>query len=224
MKRVLAITVILLFLAACSSGTSNDSSAQPKSSDDSAVPTPAAQKTIPSSGVSKEQSWLMNALSNKARYRIEYKDSYSGGQMPDSTSSMYIMGTSLRMDVNSIGDQDYKMRIYKINDKLTQCSTGVDNTWRCFGYDQPITAPDPEKTKTQYANVKLPYIGERTYAGQLSKCFTYGGGEFCHNSAGALMYMKISGTEKIATDYSASVSDADFVLPATEQDISEFGK
>ena len=109
---------------------------------------------------------------------------------------MYMMGKNLRLDMTSGGGQDMKTRFYRIDDKLTLCSTGVDNTWKCFGYNQPISAPDPEQTKKQYANVNLPYMGVRTYAGQLSKCFTYSGGEFCYNDAGALMYMKLSGSKK----------------------------
>jgi len=92
--------------------------------------------------------------------------------------------------------------------------------------EQPKTGTeDVERNTESYKFVAKP---SRVIAGTAAKCFevsnAQGSAEVCYSNEGIPLYTKSttpSGTvEMTATDYSTSVSDSVFTLPAEPQDIN----
>jgi len=188
---------------------------------------PVAEKKTPETAaapvVSGEQAKniLTNLILHKTptfmvRYDIK-------GQEALTEMTMYSKNGNMRYDTVSHGNQS---SLFLIDNKIYSCS-----------YDPKMCvffSGETEKPKTGIENVEQNVANEtviskpsRTIAGMTAKCFAVTDGqssEACYSSDGVLLYVKSESNgnvyEMTATDYSTSVSDSVFALPAEPQDIN----
>ena len=190
---------------------------------------PAAEKKTPETAaqepaISSEQAKniFTNLVTNRATtYMVSYD--YSG-EGETTKITMYFKNQNMRYDTVAHGNQS---SLFLIDNKVYSCSYVPRMCVFFSGETQkPRTGmEDVEKNIDQSTIVSMP---SRKIAGMTAKCFqisnSQGSSEMCYSSGGVPLYTKSESNgktyEMTATDYSTSVSDSVFVLPAEPQDIN----
>jgi len=170
----------------------------------------------------------------KAGKLTTYKVTYSwtigtGAQAQVSEQTWYAKGSSTRFDFG-LGAGLGAISVYSIPDGTFLCTT-IGGTATC-----QKTAPEAALTSNPAAEFGLQlatnpgqfnatYQGTRSIAGQQAQCYLVTGtGGFsdvttCYSSTGVTLLTQMSAQGSAftmeATNFSTTVSDADFVLPAT---------
>jgi hypothetical protein len=229
MKLAILSLVLALLLIACSSPETPKTQ---DTADQANTQTAPAEETKAQADASNE----FNAYFAKRnlQWKIAY-DLKSNAQGEQTTMQMtqYMKGEQkLRTDVTA---QGMESQIYIVNEVYTMC-TKSDGSWSCFksepSKDDAVTT---EKWEESYEEDATKYDivadGTKVVAGVTAKCFKVvevGKADavvrYCFSSDGAPLYMYFadseSSSEMIATSYSKSVSDSEFIPPAEAKDIS----
>ncbi|MEK6959274.1 MAG: hypothetical protein AABW59_04490 [archaeon] len=121
--------------------------------------------------------------------------------------------------------------IFFIDGNAYMC-TETNETVACYSIttgETQISYSDEIKKNIDSYEDKVVYDGTRTVLGQTTQCYKTTEEEteskFCYNQKGATLYMEGTSSESTwtaeATDYSETVSDSEFILPAEAQDLSD---
>ena len=175
---------------------------------------------------------LMDLESN-AQWKADYDiNTTIGTQHSTMALTQYLKGTSkVRTDVTVSGIQTQS---YVIDGTIYSCAN-VNSAWACYKVsNQTFDAVTQAKADLQKDPSKYTIVADGTMqvAGTTANCFKVSGVQdydmrTCYSDAGVLLNYKVTGVqqgqsfayEMTAKDYSASVTDSDFVLPAAAQDI-----
>lgn len=218
-KAIILIVLVfsLLFLAACEEGKTTDGSGAIEE-----------KKT-------GEGAKLSDILSKRTHeYMVKYKiESSANGVKNSNTVSWYIKGNDkMKWNVESAeGSATY----YKIGNEAYMCSK-TDGKETCLKMDIPEQTNSPEKDlnsiadETKYSTI---FSGTKTIAGAVAFCYevTLKTGanagvksESCISKEGIPLYTKVETAQVTstmeATEFSTSVADSEFVVPAGAQDLT----
>jgi hypothetical protein len=165
---------------------------------------------------------ISGLIANKIpTYMVNY-DITGAGDL--SSMRIYSKSGKFRYDTVSHGNEAF---LFFIDRKMYSCS---ESPKMCVYLGQQNETPktgteDVEKNLNSYDVVAKP---SRVIAGTTAKCFELSSGEavseICYSKEGIPLYTKSTSQgnifEMTATDYSTSVSDSVFELPAEPQDIN----
>jgi hypothetical protein len=238
MKELLlvAIVISLFLLAACTeqaeemADESGDGGAGLDAGGDSAQAGAEDEKTTSGSIIDE----LKDFAAKKAEYYVKYN--IEGTDQEMTSMAQWFKGDKLRMDtVTSSGEG----RTYMLGKDFIVCTK--EGTWTCIkmtsgdesyeGQDMPDSELDDDMlAELEAVQSKIKKLADRTVAGEKCSCYawsfnTEGSYEYCYSKKGIPMYIDVkseSGNWRMtATDFSTSVSDSDFELPAEPQDMED---
>lgn len=223
MKNVKIIILIvlafsLLFLVACEEGKTTDGSGAAED-----------KKT-------GEGGKLSDILAKRTHeYMVKYKIESTANNVKNiNTVSWYIKGKDkMKWNVESAeGSATY----YQIGNEAYMCSK-TDGKETCLKMDVPEQANNPEKDLDSMADetkYNTKFSGTKTIAGTIAFCYGVAlkteasaivKTESCVSKEGIPVYTKVETVEGITTmeavEFSASVADSEFTLPAEAQDVSD---
>jgi len=166
------------------------------------------------------KSIFSNLLANKAK---TFMVSYDMKGEEISKMTMYFKGGKIRYDVVS---DSQEVSLFFIDNKAYSCTKSPKMCIISEQAQKPSTGTESvEKNIEQSTIVSKP---SRVIAGKTAKCFevsnAQGSFEVCYSNEGIMLYSKVSlqgkTFEMTATDYSTTVQDSVFELPAEPQDIN----
>ncbi len=235
--RLLSIAAALLLLVSCSkppaaatSAPGADTTAAPTAAASAAAASPAASAAASASAAAGPAFGDLVKSGKLATYKVSYKWTASG-QTDSFTQTWTFKPPKSRVDwTTTSGGATSTFSIYEDGTKAYLCTTdggqatcletegsGLEGQNQAFALQESFES-DP-------ASFNSTYTETRTIAGQKAYCYTVGsaalGGSAtsCYTQTGVPMLIEWkAGTEAWsmeATSFSASVSDGDFVLPAT---------
>jgi hypothetical protein len=224
-KRILfMLLAIVILLAACKpkveQGALTDTSSQDKVED---KPVDQAQGT----GNDPIKS-LFEKMGGVIQYKVKYDVvAVQSGETTTYEQTMVIKNKNSRIDMAT---GEASVSTYMIDDVVYMCTTS-DGTSNCFEY--PSTDKTAEQSKNSgdtdlrnnYESYKFTPLPSRVIAGATTTCFKYNVElaemQFCYSNEGVPLYIKATGeghvNEMTATQYSTTVSDSEFKLPAEPQ-------
>ena len=223
--RTLALVGLIALTMACSS-----TPAQPAPGGAAAPSTsaPTAATAAPTAASGPNIADLLKA-GKLTSYKVTYTWSVtSGGQTQSSQQTWYYKAPNARFDV-SLG-QGTTFSVYALPDGTYFCSVGGGATF-CQksaqgGLQQNPAADFDLQLSGQPDQFNAAAQGTRTIAGQQAQCYgvraltgaALGDVTACYSASGVPLFLQSSGQGSSftmeATAFSATVSDADFVLPA----------
>lgn len=203
--------------------------------------TPSAQQQPPSKPA--EPSFLDLAKTAKAAsYKVTYRMSgTSGGETMSGDQTWYIKPPKSRFDFSlADGGQTGTASMYILEDGLYLCSS-QDGSMTCLKMPKEQAAQQNQGSQVQGDVQGNPdqfdttYQGTRQIAGQQAQCFAlkpkgaaqagFTQGTFCYETQGIPLLMQSKGQgldmSMEATSFSASVTDADFKLPAQPMELPQ---
>lgn len=165
---------------------------------------------------------LTGLIGSKApTYMVSY-DITGGNDL--SKMTMYFKSGKMRYDTEAHGN---KSSLFVMDNTIYTCSFEPK---MCISLGQQNETPKTgtENVEKNLENYNIVAKPSRTIAGTTAKCFALsnadGAAEACYSSQGVPLYMKSTSQgsvyEMTATDYSTSVSDSAFTLPAEPQDLN----
>ncbi len=210
-SKFLALFFVLsFFLAACgqTQQVTTDSGMQEKSQDSGSVSSESAKDVI------------ADVISGRTKtFMVAYQVTGAG---ESNEMTMFVKDKKFRYDS---GTGEEKGSIFFVDGKVYSCSY---NPEMCVefgdGEEPPSVTEEIESNLEGYNVMSKP---DRTIAGAKAKCFGVGGTgtsvEVCYSEKGVPLYTKSEAdgqvVEMVATEYSTSVSDSTFELPADPQDL-----
>jgi outer membrane lipoprotein-sorting protein len=224
MKKIILFVLILVFAAGflmtgCKTGTTTNSDGTTADNADS------------SDGTS-----LKDIMTGKVSdYKVTYDMKMTAdGETQESTFGYAIKGTNkFRWDFY---DKDNKATSYAImaDNMYYMCAKQGTET-NCFKMQMNEQQTNPDAQLSDYAdeNKYSPlYSGTKVIAGKTAYCYkvteatSQYDSEFCVSKEGIMLYAKTTAqntiSEMTATQYSTSVPDSDFAVPANVQDMSQY--
>ncbi len=224
-KRIILIVLAfsLLFLVACEEGKTTDGSGTTETKE-------TTTKTETSEGTSFTDILGKRTTEYKAKYNIK---TTAEGKTTSYTMMWAIKGKDKVKWSMEIPEQQASTVFYKIGTDLYMCST-TEGKEMCFKTQQDTPNFDSNlesyKDNSKYTtSTKAP----RIIAGATALCFEVKGlggdaqtyeVESCVSKEGVPLYMYSKGANfestMEATEYSSSVADSEFTVPAGAQDLS----
>ena len=208
---------------------------------------PAAQPSAPSTGAntqpqappsqpqatpgSSAADQLLSIMGLTQGWKVSY--TINGTNMPSgSTMTQYIKGTDkIRVDSTAMGTES---RSFVLSGKTYSC-INQGESWICYKVDSSQSGQNSTNLQNDIQSNPSKYTvtadGSMQVAGVTAACYKVvsvdGTVRYCVSQEGIPLYIKTTGStqgvsyesELTATSYSTSVSDSDFQLPATPQDI-----
>ena len=167
-------------------------------------------------------------MRSSLQYMVAYNvTSQAQGQQISSQMTEYVDGTSkMRTDASMSGIES---RTYVLGKEIYSC-TSQQGSWVCLNMStQQETGPTQAEGEisSNMSNYQIVADGTMQVAGVTATCFKVTGTDItyyrsCFSSEGVPLYVEVQGssggqaysTEMVASSYSTSVPDSDFVLPA----------
>jgi hypothetical protein len=170
---------------------------------------------------------FFSTLSPNLEYKVKYDVKTTSGNK--TTSMIQTMALKGKNSMVSIESKSMSSSVYTIDGKSYTCTISGNNKM-CFESPGSTSQTDTTVKKNNdlrenWKNYNVASKGTRTIAGKPAICFSYSVSgntvENCLSQEGVPVYMKMSASnveaEYTATEYSASVSDSEFELPAEPQ-------
>ncbi len=224
MKKLLFVLVVFSLMVACTSSQPQDIPAEatvaPQATEAGAAsPTPGdEEEQAPTQDLKSTVLDLFNRQAS-LRFMVKYDLVSSGMQ---SSMTQYMMGTNnIRMDITTSGIEARTI----IKDSTFYSCTKISSSWTCqqINMQLPATSQAETEIKDNADDYQFTYIGSRQIAGTTASCYrmTSQGKpdvDYCFSPEAVPLYVKVTAngvvSELTATEYSTSVSAADFELPA----------
>jgi len=226
---------IVLLVAACTTKNVNNDNAI--AGQDNVANGEQNQQEAGNSGSEQNQPTgdSVNSFFEKLGAKAEYKAKYDikmtvSGKTTSAVETMAVKGKNLKTEIETEGG---KASTYFIDSKTYSCSAAAGQTM-CF--EIPAAQADTKTTEREndlrenWKNYQISPKGTRTVARKLATCFGYtvdnAQVEYCFSTDGVPLYIRSDSegnvVEMTASEYSTSVSDSEFELPAEVQKIPSY--
>jgi len=230
---IIALVAAMLLLLGCA-GQQPAPQAPAQQQNNQQPPAPPAgdgQQTQQSSGSPLDE--LLGSLGGTSGWKVAY--TITGSEMPNALQmTQYMKGTDkFRTDSTFEGTES---RTYLLGNDIYSCTNS--GGWTCFKFSGQMSGDDSFKIEKNLKDDSSKYTvtadGTKQVAGVTATCYKIVSSDsttrYCVYDSVPL-YVMSTGTsngraytsEMTATSYSKSVSDADFVLPATAQELPSIG-
>ncbi len=182
-----------------------------------AQPAATGNEAVPSGDAKGVITGLISGKS--PTYQVSYDVK---GEEELAKMTMYFKNKNMRYDMVSHGNQ---VSLFAIDGKMYQCSS-MPKMCVFFGNQSEQPQTGTEQVEGNIDSYKIAVMPSRQIAGTTAKCFSMansqGTAELCYSKEGVPLYIKSTSDnstfERTATEYSTSVSDSVFTLPAEPQD------
>ena len=228
------LSALLVAVIACggSTPTTSGASASAGATTASTAPSAAASAAVSPAASGARLSDLL-ASSRTAQYKVTYKISGSGAQGFSTEQTWYFKPPRSRFDFGmSQGGQTLTISFFSLPDGTFYCfNAGQAQCLKVSGVSSPL-----DQNPLAVANRSLienpsafgaTFSSSRNIAGQTASCYDvtsgaasagFSTGSFCYTSDGVPLLSQFSASGATwsmeATNYSATVPDSDFTLPA----------
>ena len=224
MKNIILILALVLAfgLMGCVGETTTD---------DGNVSTVDGETSDVNSGEEETDFWEFLNTKTSGEWYVNYNVIENGNIV--GVTKMYKSGDKIRTDIET---GDTEARAYMDGTMYYICANS--QVWICYSIDTSENNGDIEgKVDSELQANKDKYtvakVSDRNVAGTTASCYTINGieesnVEYCFSKEGIPLYTKITGGDNgdiitEATEYSTSVSNSDFVLPAEPQKFGNLG-
>jgi len=188
------------------------------------VPIVPENKTTPLKPVTQNNLETLKNIFDKLGDRIEYKVRYEFSQASKTgTETIAIKGDDIKIEFILVGQSQ---EIYFVNSKVYMCGK-QNNQMMCYEVPEAdkTTVKNDRDLRKNWDKFTIEDKGTRTIAGASAICIyiTETKSDYCYSKEGVPLYIKSPSkgytTEMTAKEYSTSVKDSEFTLPATPQQL-----
>lgn len=229
-KKLLCVVLVLsiLLLTACKPpvedvNTNRDESIKKENQEEAIT-----KNTVSSDG---EMNDIINLFGKQGslNYKVTYNIKTDLGDFKDESTSKHFIGGNKKLRTDS-EMQGIESRIYIVNDVYTSCSK-ASGDWTCTELQSPPEMEDQSKKiqedlEDNSADFEVKKIPSKTILNKKTDCYRIitkdtMTADYCFSPEGVPLYVKVEGpgllSEQIATSYSMSVQNSDFVPPVTAE-------
>ncbi len=220
-KIYVFLVLIMLIFTACSKTEEKKQNSLETGAENENTDTESMEKSKDSSKKGESSNpWsdYFSKIPKLPEYKVTYEVKDSDGSVEKQT--IVVKNKDFRIDSG-------KTSTYYVNGKAYMCMEEEENEPVCYEFDQ--FANDVAKNdldfRDNWQNYKITELPSKQIAGTSARCFSYSEAEItyelCYSKEYVPLYTKVGSTdgyvELKATEYSVSVSDSEFKLPAEPQ-------